>query len=65
MPFRSFDFTNQVLHNEMDITGSGGVEMRDTEFIKDVLDFDTTTMGGSGFKGESFENPMYDEVVSS
>eukprot|EP00794_Sanderia_malayensis_P011794 gene11794-13014_t len=47
-----------VLHNELDISGSRHIEMKDTEFIKDVLDFDMDKGGAS------FDNPMYDDMMA-
>jgi len=53
----------QVLHNEMAISGSHTVEMTDTAFSGAAVQYDTDLEGVPGKFGESFENPLYNDVV--
>ncbi|XP_065062715.1 protein amnionless-like [Rhopilema esculentum] len=56
----SLIFRKQVLHNEMDITGT---ELTDTQFSGTVLDYDDNVIEVPGKSGASFANPMYDEAI--
>ena len=50
----------------MEISGSNtlNVEMTDTNFSGAVMGYDEDIMNVPGNFGASFENPMYDEMVS-
>lgn len=59
--YGSFIINKQTLHNEMDISGSHTVEMVDTKFSGQIVDYDGDIEIPGKF-GASFENPMYDEL---
>ena len=48
----------------MAISGSHTVEMTDTAFSGAAVQYDTDLEGVPGKFGESFENPLYNDVVS-